>query len=113
MRTKARASKGNVEGKLPNHAVCPACGAGLHMRPNQLSGFGPLSAVFRCRQCSAVFGVCTREEATELVIPAMSKEDAPPEYWRCYDLQVFAGSQLLERRHGWFDLRTRLILQIG
>jgi hypothetical protein len=81
--------------------VCPNCG-GKHRKETAVIG------VFECQKCGAIFG-----HAFELVQPFFTTENLPLEKTRYYyDLECL-GSNGIERRHGWFDPVTKLIVQVG
>ena len=68
--------------------------------------------VYWCGKCGAVFGTCYLGESYEFVRPYFSKKDVPPDRIRYYDFTTL-GSVGIDRRHGWFDPKTKLIIQIG
>jgi hypothetical protein len=90
---------------------CPNCGKKISQKAlNQR--YLNIIGVYECQHCKAVLGQCYRGESYMIVKPWMSAEDAPLDRWRHYDLTVLGGNGI-ERRHGWFDAHTRLILQVG
>lgn len=87
------------------YLCCPACNG---KRRNATAYPG----VFTCRRCGALYGDCYRGDSYALVLPVMAPEPVPPERCRYYDFTVL-GSDGVTRRHGWFDVKTRRIVQIG
>ena len=67
--------------------------------------------IYQCGKCGAIYGDCWLGDSYNYVLPYFSKEEIPPERWRYYDFTV-VGS-LIERRHGWYDPETKLIMQTG
>lgn len=65
-----------------------------------------------CQKCGGLFGECTLGESYGFVKPYMTEMPVPPEETRYYDLMCY-GSQGLQRRHGWFEKATGLIVQVG
>lgn len=68
--------------------------------------------VHQCPHCGAVQGLCCLGDSHTIVLPWMTADDPPMERVRYYDLTV-VGSEGVDRRHGWFDTQTRLIVQVG
>lgn len=84
---------------------CPACGG----KRSRTTEHGP--RVYRCERCGCIHGSCTLGESYAIVLPTFSdREDMDGGV--PYDLQTL-GSGVLRRRHGIFDPKTRLILQVG
>jgi hypothetical protein len=89
---------------------CPACNK--KMTKKALSeDFQGIAQVHQCPKCRAVFGTCYLGESYEIVKPYFSyvADMATAIY---YDLTCL-GSNGIERRHGWFDPTSKLILQTG
>lgn len=88
---------------------CPACNA----REGQTKD-KKIVGVYHCGRCEAVYGACFLGESYEFVLPYMAdcEEIVPQERQRYYDFTVL-GSKGFQRRHGWYDTKTRLIVQIG
>ena len=68
--------------------------------------------VYQCGKGGAVFGTCLLGGSYRFVLTYFSKEDVPLERTRCYDFTAL-GSEGIDRRHGWFDPETKLIVQVG
>lgn len=68
--------------------------------------------VYECPHCGAVQGECYRGDSYRIVKPQWAPADTPIENSRYFDLTVL-GSDGITRQHGWFDVTTRLITQVG
>ncbi len=84
---------------------CPACSS-TKAKPTKTIG------VYTCSKCGAIFGECYRGESYAFVQPFFTKEEPPAERIRYYDFRVL-GTNGVERRHGWYDTQTHLIVQTG
>lgn len=74
----------------------------------------------QCMHCLAVHGKGTREETERIVLPDMADDPEPgPEGMAYYDFLIVDGRRedghpnIVGRRHGWFDIASRRILQAG
>jgi len=85
--------------------TCPACNGKRH-DTTQITG------VYVCLRCKAIHGQCYLGESYELVLPYMTAEDVPHERLRYYDIQCL-GSEGITRRHGWYDVESKVIVQTG
>lgn len=85
-------------------ATCPLC--------NKSRSTQVIVGVYRCNSCEAIFGQCYLGESYSLVKPYFSKAEIPAEATRYYDLTCL-GSKGIERRHGWYDPASKLIVQVG
>ena len=94
---------------------CDCCGKRITIKamntPYMVDG-RRIIGVYQCQHCHAVLGQCYKGESYTVVKPWLSAEDVPMERWRYYDLMVLGGNGI-ERRHGWFDVDSRLITQVG
>ncbi len=89
---------------------CPACSA---THPQEVETDGVRH--WRCRKCEAIFSdTIYLGESYTLVRPFLhpTPQEVPPEGARYFDFLAL-GSKGVRRRHGWFDLLTRLIVQVG
>jgi hypothetical protein len=68
--------------------------------------------VFECSKCGALFGSCYLGDSFMLVRPFMASSEVAHEHMRYFDFSTL-GSEGLGRRHGWFDVNTKLITQVG
>lgn len=68
--------------------------------------------VHECPHCGAVQGSCYKGDSYAIVKPFMAAGEAGFENAFYYDLEVL-GSAGVERRHGFADKTTRLIIQVG
>jgi len=68
--------------------------------------------VYECARCKAIFGTCYLGESYVMVKPWMTSENVPPENQRYYDFTTI-GSDGIGRRHGWYDVNSGLITQVG
>ncbi|MCG3207214.1 MAG: hypothetical protein FOGNACKC_00814 [Anaerolineae bacterium] len=95
---------------------CPGCGKKMtnkaYNEPVKTPDGRTVIGAHECPHCRALFGEMYKGESYSLVKPWLTGADVPPDKWRYYDFQVL-GSNGVERRHGWFDPETRLILQVG
>lgn len=89
--------------------ACPACCVDNETAPHEET---EIHEVFRCRRCGAIHGTCYLGESYELVRPFWAEHEVGPELIRYYDLTCL-GSKGIERRHGWYDPKTRRIVQVG
>lgn len=91
--------------------ACPACS---HVEGNEESVDS--MGVATCQGCSGIFttrpiyaGDSFRYVLPHFIDPA---SEPAPEAWRYFDLDVL-GSRGPERRHGFYDPATRLVVQVG
>lgn len=92
--------------------TCPCCPA-KQTYSTTVEGFH--GSVVRCRKCNAIYTVAGssiyKGESYGIVRPQMSnRPDMEGAVY--YDFTVL-GSDGVSRRHGWYDPRTKLILQTG
>jgi hypothetical protein len=87
---------------------CPACNSKKQRRFNPAR----YAQVYECRTCGAIHGTLYLGDSYSLVLPYMTDKPVPPEKTRYFDF-VTLGSKGIDRRHGWFDPETRLVVQIG
>ena len=69
---------------------------------------------WHCKRCAAIFGQMYLGDSYTLVLPFMV-EDAgviPPEHTRYFDFDCL-GRKGVVRRHGWFDVLSRRVVQVG
>ena len=97
--------------------TCPCCGAsqrysrapGEDLAPERLR-----DALRVCRKCGALYTPAGRSiylgESYAVVSPYMTDGDLDGAVY--YDLLTI-GSEGIRRRHGWYDPRTKRILQVG
>jgi hypothetical protein len=88
--------------------ACPACNSTKN-RPYRRERF---AQIYECRTCGAIHGTCYLGESYEIVRPYMTDKAVPPEKTRYFDF-ITLGSKGVDRRHGWYDPETRLVVQIG
>jgi len=86
--------------------TCPACSGKRHDEHAKIRG------IYVCRRCKAVHGTCYKGESYEIVLPYWHEGESNHEDERYYDLETL-GSQGIERSHGWFNVKTRRITQVG
>lgn len=91
--------------KAMDYTSCPACN---HKGQEETE----VVTVSRCTRCGAIYGTCYKGEAYGLVKPYMTTEDVPDERLRYFDFTML-GSDGVTRRHGWYDIKTRLVVQTG
>lgn len=84
---------------------CPACSCKL--------AYPVRGRIYRCAKCAGIYGDCYLGESYEFVLPYMSSNpNVPPEETRYFDFTCL-GSKGLSRRHGWYEVATKLIVQVG
>jgi hypothetical protein len=91
----------------PEHGACPGCSAPrAKQKPHKV-----VAGVFECTRCKAVHGRCYLGDSYGIVRPWFSsRTDLKDAVY--FDFET-VGSEGLDRRHGWYDPATRLVLQIG
>jgi len=94
-----------VRARTSEARPCPACGATQHRST-------PVGGVVECALCGALHGTCTLGESYHLIPPVFSRREAQPDELRPYDLEI-VGPDGIGRRHGWYDIETGAIAQIG
>ena len=90
---------------------CPACS-------NEGMVGTKYPTVWICERCSAVFGsVADEAQSYEIVKPMFLQEDGrdllAEGLGQYFDLMHVDADGNLQRRHGWYDPQTRMILQTG
>jgi DNA-directed RNA polymerase subunit RPC12/RpoP len=83
---------------------CPACSSKVS---RLVSG-----RVYVCVGCGALFGDCYLGDSYGFVKPSFVTSEPDPERVRYYDFTC-VGSAGVTRRHGWFDIDSRRIVQVG
>jgi len=68
--------------------------------------------VYKCAACEAIFGNCYLGDSYTLVKPFLVPADVNIQNQRYFDFSTL-GSAGNCRRHGWFDVTTKLITQVG
>jgi hypothetical protein len=85
---------------------CPACSSASHTDT-------ATAGVYTCSKCDALYGRTYLGQSYALVQPYFYEgPDPDPSEWRCFDLTCL-GSKGITRRHGWYEPKSRLILQVG
>lgn len=101
---------------VPSDIICPQCGSTHQVR------YMDLSWVWSCCTCSHIHGECSESVSFKIVKPEWETEPVPADQWQSYNLMVRAklGSPNFERgplgryrRHGFMNLATRKIIQVG
>lgn len=92
-----------------SYADCPACSS-KRLRARQDLG----AQINECRACGAIFGTCYLGDSYNLVRPffSPSANTVPAEQTRYFDFTCL-GSTGITRRHGWFNLNDRTLVQVG
>jgi len=95
---------------------CPCCGKRVSLKDANTAYAGrdgrKISGVYEHSVCGAVLGSCYRGDAYGVYLPYWAPPDTPIENWRYFDLTVL-GSDGVSRVHGWFDIETRKLTQVG
>ena len=96
---------------------CPACSSTTH---EKVRGYQEL---FTCSACGALHGRAYLGDTLHLVHPQFVSDerqaelealpDGDAERYGTYFDFVTTGSDGLGRRHGWYDPKTRDLLQVG
>ena len=86
---------------------CPGCGG----EGTQEKGLP--AGIYRCASCGGLFGQCYLGESYGLVRPFMTSESVPEDRLCYFDFTTLGAGFKIERRHGWFDTATRLVVQAG
>ena len=76
------------------------------------TAYAGIIGVYQCPHCQAVMGQCYKGESYKIVLPYFAPIDAKLENQRYFDLTVLGGNGV-ERRHGWFDIESKRIVQVG
>ena len=85
--------------------TCPGCSGTLKRTDDP--------RVYTCRACDGLIAMSIYlGDAYALVLPEFETGETAPEDRRYYDLTC-VGSSGLTRRHGWYNRRTRRIVQVG
>ena len=90
----------------PADSACPACSC---RRAVAVPGHAQL---YRCFKCDAIYGTLYLGESYGIVKPFFSQAEVPADRQRYFDFTTL-GSNGIGRRHGWYDLATGLITQVG
>ena len=90
-----------------NPRACRACN---NVRGNK--DHAKVTGVIECAKCGALSGTCYLGESHGLVLPFMTSANVPPEQQRYFDFTTL-GSKGVGRRHGWFELASKLVTQVG
>lgn len=94
---------------MSSRPACPACSSRV-TRTND-------HRTRTCSRCAAIFswgGPMWRGDVSYYLTLRFLKGDVPAEQLRYFDFQVMEGSDLsLKRIHGWYDVESRLVVQIG
>ena len=85
---------------------CPSCDRKRGQVKTEIFG------VYRCSKCEAIYGTCYLGDSYRFVLPYMTQEQVPDERLRYFDFRCL-GSKGIGRRHGWYDPKTKLIVQVG
>lgn len=83
---------------------CPGCG---RKRKTQMDRAG----IYQCVNCGAIYGNCYLGDSYSIVKPMFDPQSEVIEQ-RYFDLTCL-GSEGISRRHGWYNPKTRLLIQVG
>lgn len=91
--------------KLVVTTECPGCSCKMGYETKY-------PQVYECADCGGLHGQCYLGQSYEMVLPRMSpREDM--EGAQYFDFTTLGSGGNVDRRHGWFDPATKLILQVG
>lgn len=107
--TKTTEKAGKAE-KTIRTPECPAC-SNKRGRSYRI-GERTITGVYECAACGAVHGECYIGDSLGIVQDAWHDKPSRMEDLRHFDLTCL-GSKGITRRHGWFDITTRRITQVG
>lgn len=83
---------------------CPGCDGKLKKNDNN---------TMICTECGGLISEnIYLGDSYKYVLPFMTKEKIEPENTRYYDFTCL-GSSGITRRHGWYDPKSKLIVQVG
>ena len=91
-----------------NKEKCPGCNANPDKQEKLC-----IWQIYRCQDCGAIHGNCRQRESYIFVLPQMIEEEVPDERQKYFDFTCYDSPDGSIRRHGWFDIETRKIVQIG
>lgn len=96
--------------------TCSCCGKRITMKDRNTQYKGAdgrnIIGVYQHSVCGAVLGTCYRGEAYNIYLPYWAPVETPAENQRYFDLTILSSSGI-ERAHGWFDIETRKLTQVG
>lgn len=84
---------------------CVACSGELKQYKNK-------NDVQECVRCGGLHGHCYKGDFSEYVILQFATHDVRPEDMKYFDFEL-VGSKGVERVHGFFDVKTKKVVQIG
>lgn len=97
-----------VEARIQHRDECPGCSGKKYRRVLGVSS----GRIHRCERCGAIVADSIYlGESYEAVLPWFSEAKGEVEA-RYFDF-VCIGSEGISRRHGWFNIADRRIVQIG
>lgn len=94
-----------IIGRSEQAPDCPACGHGKARRTD-------VSGVVSCSACGCYHGSCWLGDSYRVAKAQMTGANVSDDDLRAFDLMT-VGSTGEQRRHGWVDVRTGLIYQVG
>lgn len=89
--------------------VCPACNGQGKVEGECTSS---QDFVAKCTKCGGIFGEVS-EARYDAVVPHGWQTDAPPERQRYFDFIIHSVRKPAYRIHGWYDVTTNKIVQLG
>ena len=96
--------------------TCPCCGKRITVKNRNTYYAGrdsrKIIGVYEHDACGAVLGSCYKGDAYAIYLPYWAPPETPAENERYFDLELL-GSAGIERVHGWFDIQTRRLTQVG
>lgn len=70
------------------------------------------SQIYQCGKCGAIYGTTYLGDSYKYVLPNMTSRVVFPEDLRYYDFTCLSSKGII-RRHGWYDVTSKLIVQVG
>ena len=94
-----------TKGKTVRTPSCPCCSC--------TKGYETKYAqVYVCAECGGLHGTCYLGQSYEMVLPRMSSKESM-DGAQYFDFTTLGAGGKIDRRHGWYDPETKLILQVG
>lgn len=94
--------------------TCPCCGDATRRSEVRET---PNAQVWICTRCGGIFGTCYLGDSYGFVLPQFDEGEADLDWVRYYDFRTLGVDEgrpfEIGRRHGWYNIRTGRITQVG